>query len=435
MVLSSAALADADALDPEPRSSSWRQVSPGVLRTFSWALAGVGAALVLLAQWSPVAYALESALLGLPLGTLTPGGYLGPVLLTGPAGGYWVAAAALAGTVGVLLAPRTVYSATALAVLPYLSVLLVGQHQLAWLLGLGLVTAIIALRSPLAGALPGLLALAAIWLVLPFVFSFDRWGGYTLWSVGQCAAATAILAAAYLAAAGLGVWVRGRRSAREALLAERRAAVVEAQAAERAAISRDLHDVVAHHVSLVAVRAESAPYQHDLEPAAREVLADIASDARAALGELRHVLSVLQRSEVTELAPQPLADDVDELVAVAVAAGQDVVVTGEWGEVPPAVGYMLYRATQEVLTNARRHAPGARVHLVREATAGAVTLRASSAGGARGASGEVRPGRGLIGMRERVESVGGELEVALLAGVFTLAVSIPLDAEQQEEDE
>ena len=113
-------------------------------------------------------------------------------------------------------------------------------------------------------------------------------------------------------------------------------------------------------MSLVAVRAESAPFLHpDLNDDARAVLADIAHDAREALTELRQVLVVLQRtSDESERAPQPTACDVDDLVASAVAAGQPIALEGAWHDVPPAAGYVLYRAVQEGLTNARRHAPG-----------------------------------------------------------------------------
>lgn len=181
------------------------------------------------------------------------------------------------------------------------------------------------------------------------------------------------------AAAGLSAWLWSGTVVREASTATARASTVETRVSERARLARDLHDVVAHHVSLVAVRAESAPYVHpDLDARAREVPGEIAADARSALAEQRQILAVLHRSESPELAPQPGAGDVDALIADARAAGQTVVDEGGWGSVTEPVRYALYRAAQEALTNARRHAPGAAVSLVRERRGAVVGLRVSN---------------------------------------------------------
>ena len=167
---------------------------------------------------------------------------------------------------------------------------------------------------------------------------------------------------------GLAAWrlrVSGQRELeRKALAArsgevEQQAAVVE----ERARLARDLHDVVAHHVSLIAVRAETAPYTHpDLDPQARSVLGDIAADARLALDELRGVLGILGRSGAVERAPQPTWSDITALVERTRSAGVDIEMIGDTSaEVGPSAGYAAYRVVQEALTNARKHAPGARV--------------------------------------------------------------------------
>ena len=213
----------------------------------------------------------------------------------------------------------------------------------------------------------------------------------------------------------------------EAAVAQTHALEVEAITSERARLARDLHDVVAHHVSLVAVRAESAPYQHpEMDEEARAVLAAVAEDARAAMGELRQVLTVLQRSESepVERRPQPGADDVGSLVADAVAAGQRVAEVGDWGEVPAAAGYVLYRAVQEGLTNARRHTPEAAVRLERRSDGRRVgfTMRNPATATAGGT------GRGLHGMRERVESLGGTMSAARSEGDFVLDVTLPAAA-------
>jgi signal transduction histidine kinase len=175
-------------------------------------------------------------------------------------------------------------------------------------------------------------------------------------------------------------------------------------------------------VSLVAVRAESAPFVHpDLNDDARAVLAAIATDAREALTELRQVLVVLQRtSDEGERAPQPTACDVDDLVSSAIAAGQPVDLDGEWREVPPATGYVLYRAVQEGLTNARRHSAGAVTSLNRMQTDDAVGFRMTNP-----AEREAEPGRGLIGMRERVEALGGTMTAVVVDKEFVLEVAVP----------
>nr|WP_281357571.1 histidine kinase [Isoptericola sediminis] len=217
-------------------------------------------------------------------------------------------------------------------------------------------------------------------------------------------------------------WHRSDRAA----AVERQALEVESVAAERARLARDLHDVVAHHVSLVAVRAESAPYTHPhLNEDARHVLAEIADDARSALGELRQVLGVLQRTAGPGRAPQPTARDVADLVDQARAAGQDVTLTGRCDDVPDAPGYVLYRAAQEALTNARRHAPGAPTAVELTRAAQGVGLRVTNPVARTHAV--VTPGRGLTGMRERVEALGGSLTAGVESSAFVLVVTLPTD--------
>ncbi|MGI9157444.1 MAG: sensor histidine kinase [Marmoricola sp.] len=193
---------------------------------------------------------------------------------------------------------------------------------------------------------------------------------------------------------------------RAALEAERRDVTNDAEVlGERSRLARDLHDVVAHHVSLIAVRAETAPYTvPDLSPAARLVLADIAEESRKALDELRGVLGILRRvdGEVGRT-PQPGGSDVEELVATAGGAG-DVTLTGadHLSALPSATGYVAYRVVQEALTNAR--------------------LRVSNR--ADGVE-SVTAGRGLTGMAERVAAVGGELDTEVRGGDFVVEARLP----------
>ncbi len=195
--------------------------------------------------------------------------------------------------------------------------------------------------------------------------------------------------------------------------------------AERARLARDLHDVVAHHVSLIAVRAETAPYtEPGLDTGGRRVLAEIAADARLALDELRGVLGILGRADEAERAPQPTLADVRALVERAVTAGQDVRLEGDLGaDVGAAAGYASYRVVQEALTNARKHAAGAPVTVVVEATAMLVDVRVVNV--VREDAPQTPPGRGLAGMRERVEALDGRLRITREAGRFEVAATLP----------
>jgi signal transduction histidine kinase len=238
----------------------------------------------------------------------------------------------------------------------------------------------------------------------------------------------------YLAVVGL-VLVGGwglRRSAEREL--ERRSLAarsgeVEEQAAvvgERARLARDLHDVVAHHVSLIAVRAETAPYTHpEIGDQARGVLGDIAADARLALDELRGVLGILGRSGAAERAPQPTWSDITALVERTRSAGVDIEMVGDASaEVGASAGYAAYRVVQEALTNARKHAPGARVTVDLDATSQLLTVLVStplSASAPEPGAG----GQGLVGMRERVEALGGRLLSGPVGEDFVVEAILP----------
>ncbi|MCI0690313.1 MAG: histidine kinase [Sporichthyaceae bacterium] len=209
--------------------------------------------------------------------------------------------------------------------------------------------------------------------------------------------------------------------------------------AERARLARDLHDVVAHHVSLIAVRAETAPYTlTEPTPETRAVLDEIAQSARLALDELRTILGVLRRSdaESAERAPQPTLADVRQLVATAEEAGQRVVLT--WAADPAgvndAVGLVAYRLVQEGLTNARSHAAGATVQVDVRTVGDALLVRVHNdapdpALPPSPPQTERSGGFGLVGLRERVESVGGQLSVGAVAdGGFVVDARFPLGA-------
>ncbi|MFI7587246.1 sensor histidine kinase [Spongisporangium articulatum] len=201
---------------------------------------------------------------------------------------------------------------------------------------------------------------------------------------------------------------------------------------ERTRIARDLHDIVAHHMSLVVVQAETAPYRLGELPAdVRAELESISTSARSALAETRSLLNVLrQEGQAAEHAPQPGLEVLDDLVDGARRAGMriDAEVRGGLEGLRPGTSLAAYRIVQEALANAARHAPGAGVRLtvsrapdtldllvVNEATDQPVAPDA--AGG----------GHGLPGMRERVQAEGGSMSAGPTGdGGFAVHATLPL---------
>ncbi|MFF8603881.1 sensor histidine kinase [Streptomyces sp. NPDC015232] len=205
---------------------------------------------------------------------------------------------------------------------------------------------------------------------------------------------------------------------------------------ERARIARELHDVVAHHMSVITVQADSAPYRiPGLPDAAVEEFASIAGGARESLAEMRRLLAVL-RSEGAEgeRAPQPGLDRLQQLVEATVRAGvpAELALATDLGEVPQAVDLSAYRIVQEALANVVRHAPGAATRVsVRADEAGAWLNVLVVNGPAAGAGSPVErgsgTGHGLVGMRERVRLTGGSLDTGPLPdGGFRVAARLPL---------
>ncbi|MBT2429189.1 sensor histidine kinase [Streptomyces sp. ISL-112] len=206
---------------------------------------------------------------------------------------------------------------------------------------------------------------------------------------------------------------------------------------ERTRIARELHDVVAHHMSVITVQADSAPYRiSGLPKAAEEEFTAIAAAARESLGEMRRLLSVL-RSEGTEgdRAPQPGLDRLQQLVEATVRAGlpAELALSAELssgrGEVPPAVDLSAYRIVQEALANVVRHAPGARTRvLVAPDNGHLLVLVVNGPAAAPGSPLETSgTGHGLVGMRERVRLTGGTLDTGPLPdGGFRVAARMPL---------
>ncbi|MES4881394.1 MULTISPECIES: sensor histidine kinase [unclassified Streptomyces] len=245
----------------------------------------------------------------------------------------------------------------------------------------------------------------------------------------------------------LGTALRGRREARSEL-AQQTSLTAEERARrtlleERSRIARELHDVVAHHMSVISIQAQVAPLLVENPPdELRENLAGIRQNALEALTELRRVLGVL-RSEHPDVleaseggdpaphAPQPTLDRLDALVENTRAAGLTVT-TGTSGTrrpLPPGVELSAYRIVQEALSNVLRHAPGAtaRVHLTHLPIG--LRVEVSNTRPKRAPAPSQGAGHGLLGMRERVAMLDGSLTAhALPGGGYQVAAFLPVDA-------
>jgi signal transduction histidine kinase len=209
---------------------------------------------------------------------------------------------------------------------------------------------------------------------------------------------------------------------------ERDVAAREAVVEERVRIARELHDVIAHHVSTMVVQAGAERRLLDADQAeTREVLGTIERVGRSALGEMRRMVAVLRQGQAEDLTPQPTLSDVPELVAQMREAGLDVELTtsGEPRELPVGLQLSAYRIVQEALTNAFKHAGSARVLVEISHTPDALGLvvRDDGQGATAAAPGA---GHGLVGMRERVAMYGGRIETGRQPdGGFGVRVLLP----------
>ncbi|MFE9418980.1 sensor histidine kinase [Streptomyces griseofuscus] len=202
---------------------------------------------------------------------------------------------------------------------------------------------------------------------------------------------------------------------------------------ERTTIARELHDVVAHHMSVVAIQAEAAPYRVENPPPELEkAFVTIRENAVAALTELRRVLGVV-RAEDYEApdAPQPTLADLDRLLANVREAGLtvDKAVTGAVRGLPQGVELSAYRIVQEALSNTLRHAPGASARVEVSYVLGGLGLRVVN--GPPPAPSLLKPspgaGHGITGMRERVTMLDGEMTAARTTeGGYEVAVFLPV---------
>ncbi|GAA3547888.1 histidine kinase [Amycolatopsis ultiminotia] len=217
--------------------------------------------------------------------------------------------------------------------------------------------------------------------------------------------------------------------------AEQAGRVAQARAGERTALAREMHDVLAHRLSLAATYAGALEYREDAEPAQVARAAGVVREAvHQALEELREVIGVLRADTDPDDRPQPGLSEVATLVAEGRAAGADIrfdnLVAGA-GSLPPASGRTSYRIVQEGLTNARKHAPGAPVCLEVAGNPGnglRIVLRNPVT-----ATGSDLPGSGtgLVGLTERARLTGGRLDHELTgSGEFRVEAWLPWPGER-----
>jgi signal transduction histidine kinase len=224
-------------------------------------------------------------------------------------------------------------------------------------------------------------------------------------------------------------WAVRRRRLSERRVEQEKAKAAAAIAEERARIARELHDVVAHAISVIVLQARGGRRVLDAEPAdAGEALATIERTGHEALEEMRRLLGMLRASdEQLALAPQPSLKELDRLVEQVQAAGLpvQVVIEGEPRELPPGVDLSAYRIVQEALTNALKHAGPARARVLLRYDADELELEIADDGA--GSGDGPGSGHGLIGMRERVSVYGGELQAGRRPeGGYALRARLPL---------
>lgn len=268
------------------------------------------------------------------------------------------------------------------------------------------------------------------------------WVGAGFLDPGSVAAAFFLSAIPLLSGA---VMLTMRNSERRLAEQERRHSGERALLEERQRIARELHDVVAHHMSVIAIQAEAAPYKTPAPPPELvESFAGIRTSALTGLAELRRVLGVL-RTDRPDTGPQPGLADLDALLNSARSGGLTVsaATSGDPVALPEGVDLSAYRILQEALSNAMRHAPGSHAEVDVTYRASHLELdirndagRGKDAGrslgrtgetGENGGMGKVGGGHGLIGMRERAAMLGGTLNAAPAGdGGFRVYAILPL---------
>jgi signal transduction histidine kinase len=238
-----------------------------------------------------------------------------------------------------------------------------------------------------------------------------------------------------VAVAAISELARTRRDQWARERAERAQAARRRADEERLRMARELHDVLAHSISVINVQAGVGLALLDSDPEqARTALTTIKAASKEALGEVRQVLDSLRTQGDAPRAPAPGLDRLPELVQQAASAGLTVAIDGTPPRLPPGTDLAAFRVVQEALTNVVRHSGSrhARVHIGHEA--GALRLRVDDDGPATGADAG-GSGNGLAGMRERAAALGGTIEAGPRPdGGFRVLAVLPLKVTPKEDD-
>ncbi|MFI8815932.1 MULTISPECIES: sensor histidine kinase [unclassified Streptomyces] len=396
-------------LNESPALARARALLPsGLERSARWAPHLAVCALALVAVLVSLRFVIPAA--GMP-GLLLIGG---PVLLT-------------------LLMPVTAWLLTLLA-------LVVGSFDLAGLGGSGfllihvtcpLVLVVATMRLRPGGA-------AWMWLITGVVVL----GGEGSLAV-PAPVSLLVLALAAVVTVLLSGWLRAGRRAAEQTSAAQDERDRRAGLEERTAIARELHDVVAHHMSVVAIQAEAAQYRvKNPPPELTETFATLRENAVLALAEMRRILGVIRADSepatgTGSRAPQPTLARLDTVIAGVRTSGSAVTrtVTGKVRVLAPGVELSAYRIVQEALSNVLRHAPGASVDVELSYVTTGLGLRVVNGPAHRPASASPGAGHGLVGMRERVSMLEGRLTARPTAeGGFEVTAFLPDVSRTDEED-
>jgi signal transduction histidine kinase len=224
----------------------------------------------------------------------------------------------------------------------------------------------------------------------------------------------------------IGDYMRSRRRFFADLVARNQAAREQAAEEERLRIARELHDVVAHNVSVMAIQAGAARVSGR---SSAQALQSIETTARDTLSELNRLLGVLRKQPDAPLTPQPGLDQLEALLKTARDAGLDasLKVTGDKRPLPAALDLSAYRIIQEAITNVLKHANATRVELSIDYQPQSLVLAVSDNGAGSTEKVGESAGHGLIGMRERVDLFGGELGAGSSSlGGFTVRARLPI---------
>lgn len=301
-------------------------------------------------------------------------------------------------------------------------------------------------------------ALVAHCLLVALIGLRHRWRpAVVAWAAGVVATVTAfavvgevpagglgngvVLASVSAGLAALGVLIRlwtqnaGRAEQAERLSAEETQRRQDLE--ERNRIARELHDVVAHSMSVINVQATTAQYRKPgIVPDVQQEFDDIAASSRQALTEMRALLALLRNDDAAPTAAMPRLADIPDLVEATRASGASITYAGDVGgvdaEVPATVGLTAFRAVQEALSNALRHAPGATIEVTTSVEDGSVAVRVVNSAPQRGAERAPGSGLGLAGIRERVTALGGTVVAGPTPqGGFSVVASLPVGGAEE----